>query len=129
MLSSNSFGLGNLRPYFTVAILALIFVFGKTTEVSAQIDIDIDILRMPSMPAGDPIAVAPNPVVSYAQVKHDSGLQMQSLTIISQYGEVLAVLNINQSTSFQVSLPAGLSHWVFQTDEGVISKQVVISGP
>ena len=127
MLFLNNFGLGNLRPYLFTALFSLIFTFGSTFEVQAQVDVTIDVFQIASQGEGF-ISVNPNPVVNNAQVSHGESVQMQTLTIRSQGGNILAVLDLTQSTNFEVSLPQGLTYWVFQTDSGIISKQILISG-
>ena len=128
MLSLTNMGLGNLRPYFILAILSTIFTFASTSNLQAQVDISIDVIEMPLSQGEGNITIAPNPVSSYTRVEHANGLTLQSVTILDQNGDTLAVIDLSQTSSFEVSLPSGLTIWNFQTSSGLISKQVVILG-
>ena len=127
MLILNQLGLGNLRPYFTAILFAVLFSFVGMNDAYSQIDISIDIVGAPA-PMGESIKINPNPISNYGQVQYQEDIQLESLTILNQSGEVMAVLNLSQSSNFEVSLPSGVSSWVFHTSAGIISKQILITG-
>lgn len=127
MLFLSHIGQGNLRPFTSIAFVLAIICLTSVSQLHAQVDINIEVWGR-TVSGGDPIIISPNPVVSLASVEHDNGLDLQSLTILDSRGETLVVLDLSQSSSFSVQLPAGVTSWIFQTSEGVITEQVIISG-
>lgn len=120
-------GQGNLRPNISLLFAFAILSFVGIQQAHAQIDISIDVFQR-TISSGDPISVSPNPVVSNAKVEHNPEISISTLTILDENASVVAVIDVSPGGHYHVQLPPGLTHWVFETNVGVISEQVMISG-
>jgi hypothetical protein len=126
MKSFIKLGQGNLRTYFTFVFFMSFFALLSLPSAKAQVDVNIIVFEIASPSGGGIVSVNPNPVSSLAQVEHKTGVSISTLTITSAEDGVLATLHLGETRNFNISLPAGLTSWIFQTSEGLISKQVLI---
>ena len=120
-------GQGNLRTYLTFVFLTGFLALFSLQSASAQVDVNIIVFEVAAPSGGGIVSVNPNPVSRLANVEYKTGVSVQSLTILSSEGSTLATMSIGDSNSFNVELPTGLTHWIFQTSAGVVSRQILIA--
>lgn len=117
--------MGKLYPYLKVALIIAFFSVARISQTQAQVDVTIDVLIGLTNSSED-IVVSPNPFYNELKITHSESIQINTLKIVDNNGQLLYELNVDSPSSFQVALNPGTYFLIMETNSGNHVKQVLL---